>query len=249
MSIYHILIIGSASYSNSGINQLPEPEELKNSVEILSKEGYNPYLYFIDPRHAQNDSDNKYFNCYWELKIPHCVIALSFDLKKFEKEYKVSKQENALFVDYSGITNSEYDFIINLGNNPKWLYYTAGCQGDKFDLIKSINYAKNLSRYTVYSNDKIPKGLSDKYKESLLNELNELIIFSRLLPDKKEDVDKIPEWLKKHHLLLNVHPETIIEIKLSSLQIIENFFNINNVSIYEIDSVNWYIKAKSLFNN
>lgn len=238
--MFHVLVIGAASHSEHG-GQLPHPEHIAKFAKI---DGKTAYYYFIDPDHYDSKSDGNTFGKYYEHNVAFCIINRTFNFVKFREEYKINVSESALFVDYANLTSSEYDFIVNLGNNPNWLYWSPGCSGERLDIGNAINTAKNIPRYNLYSTSPVPRNLSVNYQKSIATELNTAIVFVRLIPLDRDE--KLPDWLATHKLLFGTDFETRLMIRESSLKLLTDFFTINGVDIHSINPTDWLSVGKKV---
>jgi hypothetical protein len=222
---FHILIIGAADNSNEIEikGQLPLAQ---NVLEFEQKHpDYQIYLYCIDPNHFISKNDQQIFASYDEAKIAYVMILRNFSFKSFHQEYKILPEDKAFFIDFANITRSEFDWFSNLGK--KWIYYTPGCAGERLDLLKDYTKAQSIPFYTIYDNIPIP-SLSQAYRESLLAELNKLIVYAR-------HAGNPPEWLLKDEMIKDTDFDTRLQIQISSHQVLDNFFKVNNQSLEDIN--------------
>lgn len=237
--MFHVLVIGASSGSYPERGQLPEKDSI---VKFQESQDVPVYYYFIDPLHAKSDLDDKVFVNYRNT-IPDMyftTICLPFNIDKFCTAYKIPSEEKAFFVDYSGTMSSEYVFQKHLGYNKNWTYYTPGCNGKKLHVYNDYKFAQTIPRYSLYGNEPVPKNVSSFYKHDILNDLNELIVYTRLLPEDVNDKKRPPEWMYVSYKLDN-DINNMISLRNQSLDTLINFYKINtNDNLLKHNSNSWY---------
>ena len=234
--MFHVFIIGSAS-NHSSPGQLPTAENIVKFYEEI-KMPY--YIYCIDPNHKNNHKDMEKFVMYENANIPFAILPESFAFEKFQKEYKILKEDQALLVDFANLAESEYDFMKKLGNDKNLFYSTPGCAGKQLDILPTYNKAKSIPKYTIESSVPVPENLSTTYRQSLKVELGDIIALARLLPNP-------PPWMKeKYNHIKEADNETLLAIRDSSFDILKNFFQLNNQNINNVDSKEWYQSIKTI---
>lgn len=229
----NVFIIGAASSSCSE-GQLPDAENLR---EFEKKYPFNVYYHFIDPSH-RNDKDSKIFDTY--IGIHYSVSYFYFSFDAFMNQFLILKDDKALFIDYSGYSQSEYDFIDSFGINTNWHYLSLGCFGEKVNMDKLYVKARNIPIYTIYSNMPIPcELLSKEYRIAIRNELDKLLTYIRLLPLINTDPEP-PEWLvKQDDIIRSGDRTTWAYIRESAEQSLAKWFKVNGKYLYNYDSSAW----------
>jgi len=245
-TFFHIFLIGAASNSQSE-GQLPDVNSLVTFQEN------NPdkivYYYFIDPGHRNNERDRQLIYSYMESGIPCTIVYSPFAYKTFNKEYKVLPGDEALFIDCAGVSASEHDFIQAFGKNRQnWWYLTLGCSSGKLEISQAHKASRDVPKYTVLDDCKVPLNLSYAYREQLLGEINKYVLYVRLLPSKGTDPDP-PEWMRERHdIIREGYRSTWKILRESAEHILHNFFAVNEVEIYAYPTTEWYAAAKKLLN-
>lgn len=240
----HVFVIGAASKDKIP-GQLPSIEHVKLFSSKYPE--YNTHYYFIDPMHIASEIDVKIFDEYCAENISYTFIPIYFDLTSFDKRYKVLPGEEALFIDYADVTESEYDFVSKLGTNPKWYYYTHGLFGPpKLNILDAYNIAKNIPHFNIHSLGPVPTHLSYFYRQNMMKDINKLIICIDLLPANKEKKAP-PDWmLLTSDLTKGMDIDTIVEYRKSAYDMLSEFFKKNNKQLSNYKQKDYYIMAQAV---
>lgn len=238
----HVFVIGAASNENSE-GQLPVQEDL------VSFQKNNPdktfYYYFIDPKHRENKRDQLLFNSYIDGEVPCTFVYSPFAYKTFNREYKVLPEDETLFIDYAGVSASEYEFVREFGSHrSNWWYLSPGCNSGKLEIKKAYETSREIPKYTIFDETKVPPKLSQAYKEQLLSEINKYTLYVRLLPIEETDSDP-PEWMKERDELIREGCRSTWKVLRESAEnILTRFFVVNDVDIYQFPTSQWYSVAR-----
>jgi len=108
---FYVLVIGAAT-NNPQTVQLPNASNLKSFIDRYPSRSFT--FYFIDPAHRENKTDQEFFQKYREFGVDIEVSYGSFSLDRFMHESPLQKVD-CIFIDYAGVTNSEYDFSAHFG--------------------------------------------------------------------------------------------------------------------------------------
>lgn len=239
----HVFVIGAAS-SLPSPGQLPSPANL--SAFLANHPDKYCHFYFIDPQHYEVKADLEIFALYQQEDLAFSVVPRIFQFSSFYQEYRIDPGNECLFIDYAGVTTSEYDFLSNLGDKPGWFYWSPGCAGSRLDLEEAWNIARNVPRYTLYSRGKVPAQLSPAYRYSLALELNQVCIYARLLPSSEHD-PPAPEWLRERdQAVYQATPEILGMMKTSAFHVLSQFFLNNDSDISGLEDRQWYAEGKKL---
>ncbi len=226
LQFFHILVIGSSECPPESNGQLPEVENIVSFMRENSDKQL--YFYFIDPRHYDVPGDALFFQAYTEANVPYSIVPRNFKFETFSKEYKIGRDEEALFVDFANLGSSEYEFISRLGDRSNWHYYCPGCAGSQLNLSDAYQRARKIPRYTIHSDQPVPTVLSKAYRGDILKELQHLINYVRYLPATSKDTPP-PDWFRK---TIGEDRDLWTEMRVSSVQILSHFFERNRMISY-----------------
>lgn len=242
----HVLVMGaSSSYNSPG--RIPTIEDVK-PFQLLHPD-YTVYFYFIDPGHRSNAADILMFHQLMDADIPLCVVPRVFDPSKFAEEYKIMPDDKVLFVDYSGLADSEKEWKNLIGDDRRWLFYIPHMMGSPTLNMERALETAYASQYTISSSCAVPRGLTAKQKASLIEELEPLITYARLLPSSS-DPKEVPKWLKdRDSLVRDSSTDELFMIQASAESALCSFFSHNGVRIYAVRDASWFATAKRLIEN
>lgn len=238
----HVFVIGAAS-NKSSTGQIPMPDtfhEFKKSHPHLM-----PYLYFIDPLH-RNLGDFFMLHNLMENEVPLCGIVGKFDPSDLADKYKILPGDEALFVDYAQIADTESAWKSLIGDDGKMLFYLAhNVDNPILDLEVAYSTAQ-AGNYKISSECPVPKGLSKSRKTSLINELKTIIDYARLLPAHSGS-PPAPEWLIKNDARIRASStDDLFLLQAESEAIIASFFSLNGTDIYKMKDTQWMSTARQI---
>lgn len=242
----HVFVIGAASNEDSE-GQLPVQEDL------VSFQRDNPdktfYYYFIDPRHRENKRDQLLVGSYMDAGVPCTFVYSPFAYRTFNREYKVLPEDETLFIDYAGVSVSEYDFVREFGKHRhNWWYLSPGCNSGRLEIKRAYDSSREIPKYTIFDETKVPPKLSQAYKEQLLSEINKCILYVRLLPNGETDSDP-PEWMKERDDLIRGGCRSTWKILRDSYEkALAGFFTVNEIDIYQFPTTRWYGVARRVLD-
>jgi hypothetical protein len=233
----NVYIIGS-SVSDPKYPQMPT----KQNVELFFSELQRPItLHFIDPQHDQNKNDGPFFEAYQTIQSDNCKIrvwAHEFSFETFYDVFQPEEKSDMFFVDFANYARSEYEFMLRMGDSNR-RFYCPGCMGEQLDLLQV--YKNTPMCYRLTSADPVPSYLNRKYRENVLDHLNTLINYVRLLT-----LPSPPAWLlnslppgfycleKRQHLIDSAH------------DLLKHFFSVNGLFYGSIPLNDLYKTASRL---
>lgn len=245
-TFFHVFVIGAASNSSSP-GQLPDVKNLISFSDDHSD--LQCYWYFIDPSHTDNKKDSEQFAEYTAHNIPFTVVDggdhKNFSVETFFAGYKVLPSDNALFVDYSGQFECEYDMSMRLGQ--RFLYSVPGCYGIQLDMNKTFRDATELVKYNIFSDDPVPEDMTYKNRMGVKRDIDKLIVFVRMLPLIASDPDP-PKWLLDQYPVIGDTRENWYLYRTETEDKLNDWFLTNEIDIYVHDSRTWSGLARKILS-
>ena len=119
-----------------------------------------------------------------------------------------------------------------LGERPGWFYWVPGCSGARLRPEEAWQAAHSWTHHTIYSETPVPRELSRAHRQSLLKELDTLLLYDRLLPGDRKDPDP-PSWLTQQDPLVGAGSrKDWITMRESAVIALEAFFRVNRVDFW-----------------
>jgi hypothetical protein len=268
MSALSIFVIGSAGIfsnynrdNNITSGQLPT---VTNVVDFITRHPDKKcHFYFIDPMHlyesrsdlddnqnlssssqsSSHSRDQQYFRDYQLANLRFDIIPRYFRFETFESEFRLTRNDECLLIDYANVTASEYDFMSKFGHNyTKWNYWSPGCMGSRLDLNQAYKIATDMPKYSIYNETPVPNNLSEPYRTSLGKEIYRLTVYATKLTPGVEP----PQWLIDDFTRDEIVPDDWAHLRESSLQLLEDFFKANKHNLYEYEPNKWYGECRKI---
>ena len=145
------------------------------------------------------------------------------------------------------ITNNDARRILNLPLNIKIFLYigkfhTMGKEKGIPEIIKSIHHIKLKEEYKIY----IVGGPMDRVKNYVKIMQNYKIDLDKVVFLGRQEIKKIPLWLKSADILLMPHPKTIFYEKyVSPLKLFEYMCSDNPIIASDLDSIKEILSHKN----
>jgi len=97
--------------------------------------------------------------------------------------------------------------------------------------------ALKMPRYSINFDMPVPDNIKKNYKESIITDLNLIIIYARLLPASMDDNIKVEDWLIQR--LKTDKKEELISVQQKAYNLLSKFAKNNNISLPQ-DKNQWY---------
>jgi len=250
MPFFHVFVIGSAGFdSYEGVpgskGQLPSVDNLQEFMSIRAIDSKTPnhcYFYFIDPRHLEVKSDVIAMQAYQNANIPFSFVNRPFSWDTFRKSYRIESNDHVLMVDYANYSTSEYEFSSRFGVRNNWHYWCPGCAGSRLDVEQAYIKARAIPSYSIHGSKPFPIKVSKDYREGVMKELNQLLIYARLLPATSSD-PRPPNWILAE---VGKDEDTWAIMRESAYQVLSAFFAANGKDYTGIPVTQWYTLVRDI---